>query len=199
MRGMNGGDVPYQPWAKALYAERQANDSRDDPTAKCIVGGVPRSDFVGYPFKILQVPGMVVILYEAVHAYRQIFTDGRDLPKSPNPAWFGYSIGRWEGDSFVVETTGFNDNVWLDNAGHPATENLRVTERFTRTDFGRMLLQVTIDDPKAYTKPWSTTQSLAFQADTELLEYICDENNKYFQIIPKIEGPGPQGSGPRTK
>jgi hypothetical protein len=86
----------------------------------------------------------------------------------------------------------------LDNAGHPVTENLRVIERFSRNDFGRMTLQVTIDDPKAYTKPWSTTQSLAFQPDTELLEYICDENNKYFEIIPKIEGAVPQGSGPRS-
>jgi hypothetical protein len=129
---------------------------------------------------------MVIILYEAVHAYRQIFVDGRELPKNPNPAWLGYSIGRWDGDTFVVETAGFNDNVWLDNAGHPATESLRVTERFTRKDFGRMELQVTIDDSKAYTRPWSTTQSLAFQPDTELLEYICNENNKYFEIIPKV-------------
>ena len=121
-RGMKSGEVvPFQPWAEALFKERRANNSRDDPTASCIVGGVPRSDFVGYPFKILERPEMVVILYEAVHAYRQIFTDGRALPKDPNPAWFGYSVGRWEGDVFVVESTGFNDNVWLDNAGRPAT------------------------------------------------------------------------------
>jgi hypothetical protein len=184
-RGMKGAEVPFQPWAKTLFDQRRANDSRDDPTASCIVGGVPRSDFVGYPFKILEVPGMVVILYEAVHAYRQIFTDGRPLPKDPNPAWFGYSVGRWDGDAFVVDTAGFNDNVWLDNAGRPATEQLRVTERFIRRDFGRMDIEITIDDPKAYTTPWTTTQQLAFQADTELLEYICNENNKYFEIIPK--------------
>src|SRR5688572_12753994 len=152
-RGLKPGEVvPYQPWAEALFKQRRATFSRDDPTASCIVGGVPRSDFVGYPYKILQVPGMVVILYEAVHAYRQVFTDGRKMPENPNPAWFGYSVGRWDGDSFVVETTGFNDNVWLDNAGRPATEQLRVTERFTRKNFGQMELHVTIDDPKAYTK-----------------------------------------------
>ena len=184
-RNLKPGDVPFQPWAEELYKKRRATNSVDDPTASCIVGGVPRSDFVGYPFKILQVPGMVVILYEAVHSYRQIFTDGRELPKDPNPNWFGYSVGRWDGDVFVVQTAGFNDNVWLDNAGKPATGNLRVTERFIRKDFGNMDVQITIDDPKTYTRPWMVTQPLAFQADTELLEYICNENNKYFEIIPK--------------
>jgi hypothetical protein len=185
-RGIKSGEVvPFQPCAEAVFKERRANDSRDDPTAKCIVGGVPRSDFVGYPFKILERPDMVVIMYEAVHAYRQIFTDGRTLPKDPNPAWFGYSVGRWDGDAFVVESSGFNDNVWLDNAGRPATEQLKVTERFVRKNFGQMEIQVTIDDPKTYTRPWSVTQQLAFQPDTELLEYICNENNKYFEIIPK--------------
>jgi hypothetical protein len=111
-RNLKPGEVPFQPWAEALYKQRRANNSKDDPTANCIVGGVPRSDLVGYPFKILQVPGMVVILYEAVHSYRQIFTDGRALPVDPNPTWFGYSVGRWEGDAFVVETTGFNDKGW---------------------------------------------------------------------------------------
>ena len=184
-RGMSPGTIPYQPWAESLFKQRRETNSRDDPTASCIVGGVPRSDFVGYPFKIIQLPGMVAILYEAVHAYRQIFTDGRPLPTDPNPAWFGYSVGHWEGDVFVVETAGFNDNVWLDNAGRPATERLRVTERFVRKDFGHMDIRITIDDPKAYTKPWEVTQQLAFQPDTELLEYICNENNKYFEIIPK--------------
>ncbi len=186
-RGLKAGEtVPFQPWAETLFKERRANNSRDDPTAKCIVGGVPRSDFVGYPFKILERPEMMVILYEAVHSYRQIFTDGRTLPKDPNPNWFGYSVGRWEGDVLVVESSGFNDNVWLDNAGRPATEMLKVTERFVRKNFGQMDIEITIDDPKAYTKPWSVTQQLAFQPDTELLEYMCNENNKYFEIIPKL-------------
>jgi hypothetical protein len=176
------GDVPYQPWAKALYESRRANQSKEDPTAQCIVGGVPRNDVVPYPFKILQVPGMVVILYEAVQSFRQIFTDGRPLPKDPNPAWLGYSIGKWDGDAFVVETTGFNDNVWIDNFGKPATSALRVTERFHRKDFGHMDILVTIDDPKAYTKPWSVTLPFALQPDDELIEYICNENNRYFGL-----------------
>ena len=182
-RNLKPGDVPFQPWAEELYKKRRATNSKDDPTANCIVGGVPRSDLVGYPFKILQVPAMVVILYEAVHSYRQIFTDGREMPVDPNPTWFGYSVGHWDADVFVVETRGFNNKGWLDNAGKPATDKLHVTERFVRKDFGHMDIQITIDDPGAYTKPWTVTQPLAFQPDTELLEYICNENNKYFELV----------------
>jgi hypothetical protein len=186
-RNLKPGEVPYQPWAEALFKERRANSSKDDPTANCIVGGVPRSDLVGYPFKILEVPGMVVILYEAVHSYRQIFTDGRSFPADMNPSWFGYSIGHWEGDALVVETRGFNDKGWLDNGGKPATDQLKVTERFVRKDFGNMDIEITVDDPKAYTKPWTVTQPLAFQADTELLEYICNENNRYFDLVHDVK------------
>jgi hypothetical protein len=125
-------------------------------------------------------------MYEAVHGYRQIFTDGRDLPKDPNPTWFGYSVGRWEGNDFVVQTAGFNDMGWLDNSGKPATDALKVTERFRRKDFGHMDIEMTIDDAKAYTRPWTVTLPLTYQADTELLEYMCNENNKYFEIIPKL-------------
>jgi hypothetical protein len=189
--GLKPGDtIPYQPWAEKLVNERRADDTKDDPTAACIVGGVPRSDFVPYPFKILEMPGLVVILYEAIHSYRQIFTDGRTLPRDPNPAWFGYSVGRWDGNVFVVESSGFNDNVWLDNAGRPATGALRVTERFRRVDFGRMDIEVTIDDPKAYTRPWTVTQPLQYQADDEIIEYMCNENNKFFQIVPDAAPPG---------
>ena len=179
------GSVPFQPWAEKLFKERRANESRDDPTANCIVGGVPRSDAVPYPFKVLQEQDLVVILYEAVHSYRQIFADGRSLPTDPNPAWFGYSVGRWDNDTFVVETAGFNDRGWLDNNGKPATDKLKVTERFVRKDFGHMDILITIDDPGAYTKPWNVTLPLILRPDTELLEYICNENNKYFDIIPK--------------
>jgi hypothetical protein len=182
-RNLKPGEVPFQPWAETLYKQRRANNSKDDPTANCIVGGVPRSDLVGYPFKILQTPGMVAILYEAVHSYRQIFTDGRALPVDPQPTWFGYSTGKWDGDTFVVETSGFNDKGWLDNAGKPATDKLHVTERFIRKDFGHMDIQITIDDSKAYTKPWTAIQPLVFQPDTELLEYICNENNRYFDLV----------------
>jgi hypothetical protein len=182
-KDLKPGEVPFQPWAETLYKHRRDTLSREDPTGHCIPGGVPRSDAVPYPFKILATPGIVVVLYEAVHAYRQIFTDGRTLPKDPNPNWLGYSVGRWEGDVFVVESAGFNDNAWLDNNGHPGTESLRVTERFRRKDFGHMAIEVTIDDPKAYTKPWTVTLPLVLQPDTELLEYICPENEKDLQHL----------------
>jgi hypothetical protein len=183
-KDLKPGEVPFQPWAEELYKHRRETLSKDDPTGRCIPGGVPRSTAVPYPFKILNTPsGIVVVLYEAVHAYRQIFTDGRPLPKDPNPNWLGYSVGHWEGDTFVVESAGFNDNVWLDNNGHPATESLRVTERFRRKDFGQMSIDITIDDPKAYTKPWNVTLPLVLQPDTEMLEYICPENEKDYQRL----------------
>jgi hypothetical protein len=177
-KNLKPGSVPFRPWSEELYKHRRDTESKDDPTGWCVPGGVPRADLVPYPFKIVNTPNMVIILYEAVQSYRQIFTDGRALPKDPNPAWMGYSIGHWEADAFVVETAGFNDNVWLDNFGHPATEQLRVTERFKRKDFGHMDVEITIDDPKAYTKPWNVTLPLRLLPDTELLEYICVENNK---------------------
>ena len=185
-RGIYIGDItkdlkeplPFQSWAADLYKLRRETQGKDDPTGWCVVGGVPRSTAVPYPFKILHTTGMVVILYEAVHSYRQIFTDGRELPKDPNPQWFGYSVGHWEGDTFVVHSAGFNDNAWLDNFGHPGTESMKVTERFRRKDFGHLDVQITIDDPKAYTKPWDVTLPLVFQPDTEMLEYMCTENNK---------------------
>jgi hypothetical protein len=183
-RDLKAGEVPFQPWAEELYKHRRDTLSKDDPTGRCIPGGVPRSTAVPYPFKILNATnGIVVVLYEAVHAYRQIFTDGRPLPKDPNPNWMGYSVGRWDGDTFVVESSGFNDNVWLDNNGHPAGESLRVTERFRRKDFGHMSIDITIDDPKTYTKPWNVTLPLVLQPDTEMLEYICPENEKDYQRL----------------
>ena len=195
-RGIYIGDIakdlkeppPMQPWAAAVYKQRRDTLSKDDPTGKCVPGGVPRSTAVPYPFKIVTThQNMVVVLYEAVHAYRQIFTDGRALPKDPNPNWMGYSVGRWEGDTFVVESSGFNDNVWLDNNGHPAGESLRVTERFRRKDFGSMDIEITIDDPKTYTRPWTVTLPLVLQPDTEMLEYICPENEKDYD---RLQGRG---------
>ena len=177
-KNLKPGSVPFQPWAEALYNQRRATLSKDDPTGWCVPGGVPRSDAVPYPFKIVHTPAMTIVLYEAVHSYRQIFTDGRPLPKDPNPAWLGYSIGHWDKDAFVVESAGFNENAWLDNWGHPGTEQLKVTERFLRPDFGHMNIEITIDDAKAYTKPWTVVLPLRYVADAEMIEYICSENNK---------------------
>ena len=174
-----GVEVPIQPWAAVLYKERLDSFGRDKPQVRCLPHGVPDAMLVpGYPFKIIQTPGVMTVLYEEFNQYRQIFTDGRTLPVDPTPAWFGYAIGRWEGDTFVVETAGFNDQTWLDNGGHPHTDALQVTERYRRRNFGNMELEVTIDDPKAYTKPWkSVTVHFKLLPDTELIEHIC-ENEK---------------------
>ena len=173
------GDVSFQPWAGALYQHRLDTLSREDPQARCVLSGVPRATAVPYPLKIVNTTNReVVVLYEALHAYRQIFMDGRALPKDPNPTWMGYSVGRWDGDTLVVDSNGFVENNWLDNNGHPGTESLRLTERFHRRDFGHLEVQITIDDPKAYTKPWTVSLPLIAQPDNELIEYVCDENEK---------------------
>lgn len=177
-KDLKPGEVSFKPWAEALYKHRVETESREDPQARCVLSGVPRENVVPYPFKILNTDGMIVILYEALHSYRQIFMDGRPLPKSPNPAWMGYSTGHWEDDTLVVQSSGFVDNNWLDNSGHPGTEALRLTERFHRRDFGHIDLQMTVDDPKAYTKPWNVHLVFNLTPDTELIEYVCDENEK---------------------
>ena len=170
--------VPFQPWAETLYKHRVETQSREDPQAYCVLSGVPREHVVPYPFKILNTKGIIVILYEALHSYRQIYMDGRALPKDPNPTWMGYSIGHWEGDTLVVQSSGFVDNNWIDNNGHPGTEALKLTERFRRPDFGHINLELTIDDPKAYTKPWSVNLLFTASPDTDLIEYVCSENEK---------------------
>lgn len=174
-----GADVPMQSWAAALYKERLDSLGKDKPQVRCLPHGVPDAMLVPtIPFKIVQTPGVLVVLYEEFNQYRQIFTDGRALPVDPNPTWFGYSIGKWEGDVFVVDTAGFNDQTWLDNGGHPHTDALHVTERFRRRNFGTMEMEVTIDDPKAYTKPWkAATVRFNLLPDTELIEHLC-ENEK---------------------
>jgi len=179
------GDVPMQPWAEALYKERLSGiHSREEPDANCLPQGVPKIDAAPAPYKFINMPNGVAVLYEAFTQWRQIFTDGRPLPQDPNPSWFGYSVGRWDGDTLVVETTGFNGKLWLDQVGHPSTEALHVTERFTRKNLGEMELRVTIDDPKAYTKPWTAVESLKLLVDSELLEFICHENNRDLPHLP---------------
>jgi hypothetical protein len=178
-------EVPFQPWAAAVYKEHMDTLGKDDPNNFCLPSGIPEKDAVTSPWKIVQAPGLTVILYESRTIFRQIFTDGRPLPKDPNPNWQGYSIGHWErggangdNDTFVVETAGSNGKAWLDTNGHPVTDALKVTERFRRKDFGHMELQITIDDPKAYTKPWTVTENAVLQPDDELIEYVCEENNR---------------------
>jgi hypothetical protein len=171
-------EVPFQPWAEAVYKERVETNGKDDPNVLCLPSGIPEKIAVTSPWKIVEMPALTVILYESRTIFRQIFTDGRSLPVDPNPTWNGYSVGHWEGDDFVVETAGFNGRTWMDTNGHPTTDALRVTERYRRKDFGHMDVVITIDDPKAYTKPWTVTEPAVLQPDTELIEYICEENNK---------------------
>ena len=172
-------DFPIQPWAAALAKQREQDMRKDDPYSHCLPPGVPRINAGNRPFKIIQTPGLIAILYETGYLFRQIFTDGRPLPKDPEPTWLGYSVGKWEGDTLVVDTVGFHDKGWLDgNKGHPQTDALHVTERFRRPSFGHLEIQSTIDDPKAYTKPFTIKQTLHLLADSEILENICNENEK---------------------
>jgi hypothetical protein len=178
------GDVAMLPWAEKIYNERKTGAyAKQEPDANCLPQGVPKIDAAPVPWKFLQLPNQVVILYEAFTQFRQIFMDGRVLPKEPNPTWLGYSIGRWDGNTLVVESNGFNGKAWLDQSGHPATESLQVTERFRRVDFGHMELEITINDPGAYTKPWTVKEHPALALDTELLEFVCNENEKDIRHI----------------
>jgi hypothetical protein len=177
--GADGVEIPMQPWAKKLYQERQDNFGKDRPSGRCLPHSVTDFDAHFTPKKIIQIPGLLAMLFESYHSYRQIFTDGRPLPAVREEAWLGYSVGKWEGDALVVNTIGINENTWLDDGGHPHTDALRIIERFRRPDFGHMEVQVTIDDPKTYTKPWTVRIPWEFVADTELLDWVC-ENEKDF-------------------
>ena len=173
-----GTEAPMLPWAAAVYKRRVETRGYDRPMTRCMPHGVPDAmTVVGLPFKIIQTPNVMIHLYEEFHKYRQVHTDGRPLPVDPDPNWYGYSVGRFEGETFVVETAGFKEGSWLDNNGHPHTEALSTTERFRRIDFGRLDLDVTIDDPKTYSRPW-TSQTLHFLLlpDTELLEHLCEND-----------------------
>jgi hypothetical protein len=179
--------IPMQPWAEALFKERfEKNLGGGRPSERCLPHGIPDAMLPGALFKFIETPAVTLLLYEEFNHYRQIFTDGRSFPDNdPQPAWFGYSIGKWDGDTFVVETMGFNDQTWLDDSGHPHTEAMRTTEKFHRTDFGHMDLKVTIDDPKAYTRPWTVSIPLELIPDTELIEDVCDNERDSVHINAK--------------
>jgi hypothetical protein len=177
------GEVPYQPWAEKLFKSRaNGNGGHDDPAARCIPG-MPKLNVLPYPFKIFQLPTEMVMLFEGFTTFRQIFIDGREFPKDLQPSWVGYSSAKWEGDALVVETRGVNETTWLDNAGRPHSDAMRLIERFRRPDFGHLEIALTIDDPKAYTKPWTVIEKARYLADTELLEYVCTENNKDYEHL----------------
>ena len=166
--------APIRPETAEL-ARKNAESARANPSAQCLPQGIVRADVLSYnPFKIIQTPGVTAILYEVDNMFRQVYTDGRKLPVDPQPAWLGYSVGKWEGDTLVVDSSGFNDRSWLDAYGHPHTEALRIQERFHRRDFGHMDLQLTIDDPKMYTRPFAIKVTEVLLPDTDILEYVCE-------------------------
>jgi len=171
------GEFPIQPWAEALSKERSTSGLAWPP-AHCLPPGIPMLDLGAavHPLRIIQEPTLMVILYEFFGENRQMFLDGRAPSTDPDPTWLGYSFGRWEGEVLVVDTTGFNGKTWLDLVGHPSTDALHVTERFRRRDFGHLDLQITIEDPKAYTKPWTVALPLHRFLEGELLEFVCNEN-----------------------
>ncbi len=170
--------LPFQPWAQELRKQRKAANNKDNPDAHCLPIGLMQLHTHPQPRKIIQSPGVILILYEAQAGVRQIFTDGRPLPKDAEPWWYGYSTGHWDGDTLVVETTGFRDDVWLDVEGSALTSAGKMTERFRRVNYGNLEIEITVDDPKAYTKPWTVQVNQKILLDTDLIEFICGENER---------------------
>ena len=174
--------LPLRPEAEALFNERREGNGKDNPEAHCLPMGLLQFHTQGAPRKLIQTPRVVVILYEASMGIRQIFTDGRALPPADaHPWWYGYSVGRWEDDTLVVETTGFRDGGWLDIFGTPLTDAGKITERFRRTSFGRLEIDITVDDPKAYTRPWTVRVNQRIMPEQELIEFVCLENQRFGQ------------------
>jgi hypothetical protein len=174
-----------QPWAATIYKNSGDNYRNNTDGINCLPPGPKTSMSVGPPVKIVQTPGLIMLLYEYQNLYRQVFTDGRELPKDPNPTWMGYSVGRWEGDTLVVTTAGFNDLTSLDLGGHPHSESLLMTERFRRIDAGHVDMQVTIEDSKAYKRPWTLNVGLDLMPDGELIEYICENQKSKEHLVGK--------------
>jgi len=173
---MKPADWPLRPEGAALSQQRQRS-GRDFQSAYCLPGSLPAAMLI-INFKVIQAPREIVVIPGNGDPARQIYMDGRSLPKEPLPSWMGSSVGRWDGDTLVVETTGFNERAWLDNYGHPRSESMRVTERYRRRDFGHMDLEMTFDDAKYYTKPFSFKTALNLLPDDDVLEYVCTENEK---------------------
>ncbi len=175
--GLKGG-LPYQKWAADLKKARMADNGKDDPGSHCLPTGIVKLHTSPLLKKIIQTPGLLVILNERNMTFRQIFTDGRPLQPDPDPTWNGYSTGKWDGDTLVVESNGFRDGMWLDRAGSPMTDAAKITERFRRPNFGKLEIELTVDDPKAYTAPWTVKLTQTIVLNTEFLDYYCVENEK---------------------
>jgi len=181
------GGLPYQPWLIPIVKERTANEALDDPHIRCLPDNFLRAYGLPHLLKFVHSPQLLVVLNEMNAGYRQVFTDGRPLPKDPNPAWQGYSSAQWSGDTLVIDTVGLRDDTWIDWNGSVLTESAKVREEIRRPDFGHLEIKVTVDDPKAYTKPWTVTLRQRIVVDAELIDEICLENEKFVEFVGRIK------------
>jgi hypothetical protein len=182
------GGLPYQPWAAEIVKQRAADDSRDDPHVRCLPDNPPRHWGLPHLNKIVHTPKLLVVLYEVNAMYRQIFTDGRPLPDDPTPGWNGYSTARWESDTLVVQTSGFRDNLWIDLHGSPMSDAAKMTERLRRPNYGTLEVEITVDDPKVYTRPWTVRMDQVIELDTDLIDEFCLENEKSYERMQRSRG-----------
>ena len=182
------GGLPYTPWAAELRKQRDAANSKDNPDALCLPMGLTQFHMHSQPRKMMQTPNLLALMYEANYGLRYIYTDGRALPPQGDvqPFWYGYSVGRWDGDTLVVETNNLRDDGWLDVRGSPLTDQAKITERFRRVSYGKLEIDITIEDPKAYTKPFTVRVNQQIAPDDEIIEFICNENQQ-FRIRIKID------------
>jgi hypothetical protein len=180
-----GDRVVLQPEAEAIYKEHLAKNGAGLPSQYCLPHGPPAGLMIPIPFKILQTPTELAILFEEFNYFRQIHTDGRDHPVDPTPSWYGYSVGKWDKDTLVVDTVGYNDISWLDAAAYPHSDALHTIERITRKDFGHMEIDMTIDDPKSYKQPFTLEMQFELQPDTELIEHVCDNERDVRHMVGK--------------
>jgi hypothetical protein len=187
-RNLPGGSLPYKPEVATLVAKRHADDSRDDPHVRCLPDNPPRHWTLPHLTKAVHTPKLLILMYEVNAMYRQIFLDGRPFPSDMNPSWNGYSVGRWEGDTLVVETRGFRDDLWIDMWGSPMSDAAKMTERIRRPTFGTLEIAVTIDDPKNYTKPFTVQLQQDIEPDTDLVDEFCLENEKSYERMIRSRG-----------
>ena len=181
----NAEEAPMLPSAAALYKQRLAALQKGHPSERCVGHGPTDYATLGQPRRIIQTPQMIAILYESYNHFRQIFLDGRPLPPVTQPAYMGYSVGHWDGETLVVETTGLDERGWLDMNGHPQTETTKITERYRRRDFGHIDLQLIIEDPHAYSKPWGVNLVLNLFADEDMIEMMCENEKDYKHMVGK--------------
>ncbi len=176
-----GERLPYQPWQEPIVAERTANQAIDDPHIRCLPDNFLRAYGLPHLLKFVQKPDLLIVLNEMNAGYRQVFTDGRALPDDPSPSWQGYSAGTWSGDTLVIDTIGVRDDTWIDWHGSVITETAKIREEIRRPDFGHLEITVTVDDPRAYTEPWTVTLNQRIVVDAELIDEICLENEQFVE------------------